>query len=120
MKCRRLFEKVLYLLIISSFLFDAYYKLSNVSKEGDLLRSKYQLLFEFYKSSFGVTLPITPLMVTQNSEIIVQVFACFELIAAMLVLMGVKWLSWGLIISTLLHTSVVHNPWYKNTTEIDK
>ena len=50
MKASKLLKNVIYLLIMSSFLFDSYIKLSNVQKEGDLLRSKYQRMQDFLKS----------------------------------------------------------------------
>lgn len=50
MKASKFLKNVIYLLIMSSFMFDSFIKLSNVQKEGDLLRSKYQPLQVFLKS----------------------------------------------------------------------
>ena len=50
MKASKFLKNLIYLLIMSSFMFDSYIKLSNVQKEGDLLRSKYQPMQVFLKS----------------------------------------------------------------------
>jgi hypothetical protein len=44
MKGKKLLVKILYLVIMSSFIFDSYYKFNQLPREADLLRSKYQSL----------------------------------------------------------------------------
>lgn len=41
MKCKKVFTDATYLLMMSFFLYDSYSKLTHLSNEADLLRSKY-------------------------------------------------------------------------------
>ena len=54
---RKLIIKLLYLLIMYSFLFDSYYKFTYLSRESDMLRSKYHLLQELLVRTCGFSLP---------------------------------------------------------------
>ena len=42
MKCKQAVTNLVYMLITSFFLYDSYKKLTELSTEADLLRSKYQ------------------------------------------------------------------------------
>ncbi|CDW81885.1 UNKNOWN [Stylonychia lemnae] len=118
---KRMIQNVMYLLIMSSFIFDSYYKYYNLSSEADMLRSKYQHLQEYLSRNFnGFQLPIKSEIVSSNSFMIIQVYAIIQGLSAMLVLIGKRQFAWMLILLTSVHLFVVHNPNYKNTTEVDK
>ena len=64
---KKLVQTLLYLLIMSSFMFDSYYKYSNLVAEADMLRSKYQLFQEFTQRMFGVGFPVDSQTISRNS-----------------------------------------------------
>ena len=47
-------------------------------------------------------------------------YAAIQTVASIFILFGEKRMAWLLVIMTLIHTFVMHNPSYKNTTELDK
>ena len=111
----------MYLLIMSSFLFDSYFKYTYLPQESDKLRAKYQDLQDFlYRSFGGFILPLPSDLVSANSQLIVSVFAALQATCSVLVLIGKRGFAWMLIVLTVVHMIVMHNPNYKNTTEIDK
>lgn len=120
MKAKKILFNLIYLLIMSTFFFDSYIKLSQLDKESDLLRAKYPDLQDLIKRHTGYQLPYNSGEVAQISQYIVGSFAVLQSIVAMFVVLGQKQLANVLIVITLIHTFVMHNPYYRNTTEIDK
>ena len=68
----------------------------------------------------GYQLPIKSEIVSANSIIIIQVYAIIQGMSALLVLIGKRNFAWVLIVFTIVHLFVIHNPNYKNTTEVDR
>lgn len=121
MRTTKMLVRLLYLLIVSSYLYDSYVKLTYYEAEADLLRSKYQHMQELFGRSFsGRRLPVSAETISKHSEIIIVIFAALQATASLLVMVGEKQFAWTLMLFTLVHTSIVHNPFYKNTTELDK
>lgn len=76
MKCKKVLTNVIYLLIMSFFLFDSYFKLTQLPKEGDLLRSKYQQMQDFLNRNLaGFQFPLDSSIVARNGALIVGAFA---------------------------------------------
>ena len=121
MRASKLLKNLIYLLIMSSFLFDSYIKLTNVQKEGDLLRSKYQRMQDFLKSQReSFELPLSYEFITLNATTIVSVYAILQFLLAVIVILGQRQVALGLIGMTVMHTFVMHNPYYRNTTDLDR
>lgn len=59
MKVKKLLTNAVYLLIISYFIFDSYFKLTQLPREADLLRSKYSSLQDLLNRAFGFKMPLT-------------------------------------------------------------
>ena len=72
---KKFIKRITYLLIVSTFLFDSYFKLSQLPKEADNFRSKYQSLHGFVRKNTGYTIPYDTGDVSQYSSIIVGTFA---------------------------------------------
>ena len=121
MKTSKVLKNLIYLLIMSSFLFDSYSKISHIQREGDLLRSKYQNMQDFLRRNLsGFESPVSSDFVALHSATIVGVYAFLEFIVALVVILGQRQLALILIVMTLVHTFVMHNPHYRNTTELDR
>jgi hypothetical protein len=120
MKTSKIVKNVIYFVIMSTFFFDSYFKLAYLLRESDLLRSKYQNLQDFLNRTFSVTLPVNIGTVTDYAPYILSGYAFIEATIAFLVVLGFRSLSMLLIIMTILQSFVMHNPYYRNTTEIDR
>jgi hypothetical protein len=68
----------------------------------------------------GFTLPFSLESVTSNSSLIVATFASLQALLALLVILGQRQLASALIVMTVVHTFVMYNPYYRNSTEIDR
>eukprot|EP00347_Sterkiella_histriomuscorum_P015514 403356742 len=125
---KRLIQNVMYLLIMSSFLFDSYYKYTYLQSESDMLRSKYQNMQEYLQRAFPAgqssfqphTFLPNAQFITDNSQLIISIYAALQAASAIFVLLGHRNFSWILILLTLLQMSLIYNPYYKNSTEIDR
>ena len=51
MKTSKIVKNAIYIVIMSTFFFDSYFKLTQLPREADLLRSKYQNLQDFLNRS---------------------------------------------------------------------
>ena len=123
MKGKRVLSKTIYFLIMCYFFFDAYFKVNYLSKEADNLRSKYPLLQDFLKNKtpIGVALPFDLHEITPHLPNILTVHAGLEVLFAALIILGVRQLpAMGLILLTFIQTFVLYNPFYRNSTEIDR
>ena len=118
MKTKKMLTNLIYLLIMSSFLFDSYFKLSNLSVESDLLRSKYHDLSDLIKRHTGFVIPYDTGDIAYGS--LIGAFATIQGLLAMFVILGQRQLAIVLILMTLVQTFVMHNPYYRNSTEIDR
>lgn len=121
MKISSMIRELIYLAIMSSFFYDSYNKISNLPQEADLLRAKYQHLQDFLKrNTNGYSLPYDTATISEHSSVIVFSFAILQSACAIIVMLGKRTFALVLIILTLLQTFMLNNPYYKNSTEIDK
>ena len=91
MKFNQVVTNVVYLLIMSFFLYDSYTKLTELSKEADILRSKYQQFQDFLARYLaGFQFPLDQALVANNSTLIVGVTASIQAAVALLVILGQK------------------------------
>ena len=120
MRASKVIKRFIYILIMTTFLVDSYFKVTQIQREADLFRSKYSLMQDFIKRSLHYELPFSIEQVANNSILIVSLYAAFEGLFAVLVILGQRQIAIILIIMTLLQSLFLHNPYYRNTTEIDK
>jgi uncharacterized membrane protein YidH (DUF202 family) len=67
-----------------------------------------------------MTLPVSIGTVTDYAPYLLSGYAVLEALTAFLVVLGMRSLSMLLILMTILQKYVMHNPYYRNTTEIDR
>lgn len=111
---------LIYILIMSSFLYDSFLKLSQLPNECDLLRSKYDHLQDFFKRHTSHQLPYDTADIVMYAPYIIGTFASLQALLAMFVVLGQRQLAIFLILMTLLQTFVMHNPYFRNSTDIDR
>jgi hypothetical protein len=75
MKLKKTLTNLIYLLIISSYLFDSYHKLTQLPYEVDRLRQQYSNLFTLIKNTTGYQLPFDTSDVVSNGKYIIGGFA---------------------------------------------
>lgn len=90
MKSSKMLKNLIYLVIMSTFLFDSYFKLSQLPREADHFRSKYQSLQDFVKrnSQGSFSLPYDISQITSYSTYIVSGFALLQALLAVFVILG--------------------------------
>jgi hypothetical protein len=88
MKSSKVVKNLIYLLIMSTFFFDSYFKLTNLPKEADLLRSKYSNLQDFLNRTLQTTLPLSLTTITEYAPYIITGFAILQGLIAFLVVLG--------------------------------
>ena len=59
-------------------------------------------------------------MIAQNSNTIIFTYAVVQFIVALIVVLGKRSFAMILIFLTLVHTFLMHNPFYRYTTELDR
>ena len=85
------------------------------------MRSKYQYLQDFLRRNLsGFELPVDSDSVALHSTTIVSIYAILQFLVAIIVILGQRQYALILIGMTLVHTFVMHNPFYRNTTELDR
>ena len=67
-----------------------------------------------------MTLPVSIGTVTDYAPYILSGYAFVEAAIAFFVVLGFRSLSMLLIVMTILQSFIMHNPYYRNTTEIDR
>ena len=67
-----------------------------------------------------MTLPVRIGTVTDYAPYILSGYALVEAAIAFFVVLGFRSLSMLLIVMTILQSFIMHNPYYRNTTEIDR
>lgn len=121
MKTSSMLKKLIYLAIMSSFFYDSYIKISNLPQEADMFRAKYQHLQDFLKrNTNGYSLPYDTAAISEISSAIIFGFAVLQSACAIIVMLGKRTFAIVLILLTLLQTFMFNNPYYKNSTEIDR
>ena len=105
---------------MSTFFFDSYFKLTNLPRESDVLRSKYSNLQDFLRNTIHYSIPFSTEQITDFAPYILISFAVLQALLALLVVLGQRYMSLFLIILSIVQTFVMHNPLYKNSTEIDR
>ena len=116
----KIVKNIIYLTIMSTFFFDSYFKLTNLPRESDLLRSKYSNLQDLLRRTIQVSIPMTIEAVTEYAPYILTGYAVLQSLLALFVILGHRYLCMFLIVLSMVQTFVMHNPQYRNTTEIDR
>ena len=88
MKASKIVKNSIYIVIMSTFFFDSYFKLTNLPREADLLRSKYQNMQDFFNRAISMTLPLSIGMVTDYAPYILTGYAVIQALIAFLVVLG--------------------------------
>jgi hypothetical protein len=102
MKMSKIVKKIIYLMIMSTFFFDSYFKLTNLPRESDLLRSKYSNMQDFLKKQFSLTIPLSTNQVTEYAPWILSGFAILQALLALLVVLGQRYMSMLLIVLSII------------------
>ena len=65
-------------------------------------------------------LPISYEFFTNNSKTLVSAYAILQFLLAVIVILGQRQVALGLIGMTVMQTFVMHNPYYRNLSELEK
>ena len=120
MSTKGILKRVIVILMMSSYLFDAYHKLTYTPIEADKLRARYQSFYSYSKNKLGIELPLSSDTLSVNRELITQSMAAIELVLCVLIWLGIRSSVFFLVVFTFLHDWVMTNPWSANATAIDK
>ena len=65
-------------------------------------------------------LPLSYEFINENKKILVSAYAILQFLLAVIVILGQRQFALGLIGLTVLNSFVMHNPFFRNITELDK
>ena len=86
MKLKKALTKLIYLLIISSFIVDSYFKLTQLPSEADRFRKEYTNFQTLFKTITGYVLPLAE--VFPYGKYIIGAFAVSQAGVALFVVLG--------------------------------
>lgn len=65
-------------------------------------------------------LPLSYEFITEKATTLVSAYAILQFLLAVIVILGQRQAALGLIGMTVMQTFVMHNPYYRNTTDLDR